>query len=356
MSLKKSNNEFDNIINESIYHTELAKKDRQILVLRNRINNLVLNKNSLISQIDISKQKNIPSLKNISPKNNLTNQNKLISSIQTLKYENSLLKNKMDLTYKLEDKYSDTIKYKLLSAQKEIDNLTIMNTNKDNIIMNMQIFINNLNNIICNGKINLNIEQIDIKTFIKNLKQLEQKIVSKLQKKPKPNKIPNDIIKDAKQNSLMKQKTEISFIKKKNLYIIPLINRKHNKKMSTHLSINKDSKFSNNSLNMHNTIYQNSSKNKNNNDWEEMRCLTGRNKDKSTLKLRRFFLTKQNTDILSSSIKEKMKSLDIDDYFKVTNTANTNINTNNEVYMKRVLTDNGNGALFKKKVTNDMDN
>jgi hypothetical protein len=181
MSLKKSNNEFDSINNESIYHTELAKKDKQILILRNRINNLVLNKNSLISQFDNSKQKNIPSLKNISPKNNLPIKNKLISSIQTLKHENSILRNKMDLANNIEDKYSDTIKYKLLSAQKEIDNLTIMNTNKDNIIMNMQNFLNNLNNIICNGKINLNLEQIDIKTFITNLKQLEQKIVYKLQ-------------------------------------------------------------------------------------------------------------------------------------------------------------------------------
>ena len=57
MSLKKSNNGFDSINNESIYHTELARKDKQILILRNRINNLVLNKNSLISQFDSSKQK-----------------------------------------------------------------------------------------------------------------------------------------------------------------------------------------------------------------------------------------------------------------------------------------------------------
>lgn len=346
MSLKKSNNEFDSINNESIYHTELARKDKQILILRNRINNLVLNKNSLISQFENSKQKNIPSLKNISPKNNLTIRNKLISSIQTLKYENSILRNKMDLANEIEGKYSDTIKYKLLSAQKEIDNLTIMNTNKDIIIMNMQKFINNLNNIIGNGKINLNLEQIDIKTFIKNLKQLEQKIVSKLHNKSKPNKIPKDIIKDAKQNSLIKQKDDASLLRKKHLYIIPIINRKHNKRISTHLSINKMSKYLNNSLNMNNTICQNRSNNKYNNDWNEMRCLTGRNKDRSTLKLRRYFLTKQNTEISSSPIKEKMRSLDIDDYYKVSNTI-----TNKEVYKKRVLTDNGNGSLFKKIIT-----
>ena len=334
MSLKKSNNEFDSINNESIYHTELARKDKQILILRNRINNLVLNKNSLISQFDNSKQKNIPSLKNISPKNNLTIQNKLISSIQTLNYENSLLRNKMGLTKKIEDKYSDTIKYKLLSAQKEIDNLTIMNTNKDNIIMNMQNFINNLNNIICNGKINLNLEQIDIKTFIKNLKQLEQKIVSKLQNKSKPNKIPKDLIKDAKQNTLIKQKAEMSLLKKRHLYIIPLINRKHNKRISNHLSVNKTSKVSNNSLNMNNTICQNSSKNKYNN-WKEMRCLTGKHKDKSNLKFRQYFLAKQNI----SPIKEKMKSLNTDDYFKI---------SNNEIHMKRLLTVNVNDSFLKK--------
>ena len=346
MSLKKSNNGFDSINNESIYHTELARKDKQILILRNRINNLVLNKNSLISQFDSSKQKNIPSLKTISPKNNLNIHNKLISSIQSLKYENSILRKKMNLTKKIEDKYSDTIKYKLLSAQKEIDNLTIMNTNKDSIIMSMQNFISNLNNIICNGKINLNLEQIDIKTFIKNLKQLEQKIVSKLQIKSKPNKIPKDIIKDAKQNSLIKQKAEISLLKKKNLFIIPLINRRNNKRTSPHLSANKTSNFSNNSLNIHNTICQNSSKRKNK-DLKEMRCLTGRNKDKSTLELKRYFLTKQNIEISTSPIKEKMRSLDIDDYFKVTNT-NTKTNNSNEVYKKRVLTDNGNGSFFKK--------
>ena len=202
------------------------------------------------------------------------------SGQNSLSNENSIIRKKMGLSSKIKDKYNDTIKYKLLSAQKEIDNLTIMNANKDNIIMIMQKFINNINNIICNGKINLNLENIDIKTFIKNLNQLEQKIISKLFKKKKSqsNKIPEDIIKDAKQNSIMKQKTEISFAKNKNLYIIPLISMKHNSKINSQISINKTSKYSNNSLN---SICQYSSNNKYN-YWKEMRCLTGKNKDKST--------------------------------------------------------------------------
>ena len=337
MSIKKLNNDFQTINNQPIYHSQRAKKEKQILTLKNKINNLIVSKNSLISQINNSKQKNIPSPKNISPKNHLTIHNKLISSIRILDNENFILKNKMDISNKLKDKYNDTIKYKLSSAQKEIDNLTIMNTNKDHLIMIMQKFINNLNNIVCNGKINLNIEKIDIKTFIKNLNQLEQKLISKLFKKIKSqsNKIPEDIIKDAKQNSIMKQKTQESFVKKKDLYIIPLINMKHIKKINSHISINKSTKYSNNSLN---SIYQNSSNNKYNN-WKEMRCLTGKHKDKSTLKFRQYFLAKQNFDNSNSPIKEKMKSLNTDDYFKI---------SNNEIHMKRLLTVNVNDSLHKK--------
>lgn len=337
MSAKKINNEFETINKESNYHTQIARKDKQILTLKNKINNLMLSKNSLISQINNSIQKSIQSPKNTSPKNNLTIRNRLIPSLRTLENENSIIRKKMGLSSKIKDKYNDTIKYKLLSAQKEIDNLTIMNANKDNIIMIMQKFINNINNIICNGKINLNLENIDIKTFIKNLNQLEQKIISKLFKKKKSqsNKIPEDIIKDAKQNSIMKQKTEISFAKNKNLYIIPLISMKHNSKINSQISINKTSKYSNNSLN---SICQYSSNNKYN-YWKEMRCLTGKNKDKSTLKFRQYFFAKQKFDNSNSPLKEKMKSLNNDDYFRT---------ANNEIHIKRLLTVNGNDSLFKK--------
>jgi hypothetical protein len=264
-------------------------------------------------------------------------------SIRILDNENCILKNKMDISNKIKDKYNDTIKYKLLSAQKEIDNLTIMNTNKDHLIMIMQKFINNLNNIVCNGKINLNIEKIDIKTFIKNLNQLEQKLISKLIKKIKSqsNKIPEDIIKEAKQNSIMKQNTQVSFVKKKDLYIIPLIKMNHIKKINSNISINKSNKYSNNSLN---SIYQNNSNNKYNNR-KEIRCLTGKNNDKPAFKFRQYFFLKQNFDNSNSPIKEKMKSLNTDDYFKI---------TNNEIHMKRLLTITGNDSLLKKSNFNNI--
>ena len=169
MSIKKSNNELDDINNLSFFHNELAKKDKQILKLQKKINNLLYNKNSLVSQIDKSIHRNIPSLKNISPQNNYS-KNRLYTSLQTLQYENSLLKNKLNLNDQIGGKYNHIFHYKLLSAQKEIENLTTMNNTKDKIIMSLQNFINNINNIICKGKLNLDINQIDIKTFILNLK------------------------------------------------------------------------------------------------------------------------------------------------------------------------------------------
>ena len=104
-----------------------------------------------------------------------------------MQIQNSLLRNKLNLSAKIDKKFNNTFQYRLLSAQKEIENLTIMNTTKDNIINNMLIFINNLNNALCNGKINLNLNQIDIKTFKLNLAKLEQKIINKIKKVPKMN-------------------------------------------------------------------------------------------------------------------------------------------------------------------------
>ena len=350
MSLKKTINEFDKLNNISLYKSELARKNKQILNLQNKINNLILNKNSLISQMDKSIKKNTPSSKNISPQNNTSN-NKLYSSIQTLEYENSLLRNKLNLSVKIGDKYSSTFQYKLLSAEKEIENLTIMNASKDNIIINMQNFINNLNNIFCNGKINLNLNKLDIRTFITNLKQLEQKIIQKIQKIPKPNKIPESIIRKAKEIPIKKQNTEFALMKKKQLYIYPL-NQRNTNKLYTQTSIN-DSKHSNNSFIKQNFTCQNYSKKKMKN-WKEIIALTGRNNSihkknnlkENTLKLKRFFLSRREDIHNKRHLKKHMKSLDnkfYNDYLKT---------INNEMSLSRLLSDNSNGGLPKKIIDN----
>ena len=337
MSMKNSINE-DNKSNYSFFKNQLAKKDKQISFLQKKINKLILNKNSLLSQVDSSlnkKCKNMISLKSISPQN-VMKHNKLFSSINTFKNENYRSRNIMNLSNQIEYKYSSSFKYQFLNAQKEIENLTVMNTNKDNIIMSVQNFLNNLNNIVCKGKLNLDLNQIDIKTFIANLKNLEIKIIAKLQKIIKPNKIPNSIIRKVKDQPIRKQKTEVSLMNKKNLYIIPP-NKRNYKKIN--IQINNNRKVSNRSLNKKN----NNSLNFNNNKNENMKPiwnLTGTNKEKHFLELKNFILNK----------KEQEFSITPKEYIKNINhnlNGNFNIN-NNEIISNSLLSYNSNGNLYKK--------
>ena len=342
MSIENPKKEFNDINDSFFYKKELDKKEKQIITLKNKINNLILNKNSLLSQIDKSYQKNIPSLKNISPQNN-SSKNKLSASLQALKNHNSIFKKQLNLSEKIGDKYSNTFQYKLLSAQKEIENLTIMNASKDKIIMNIQKFINNINNVVCNGKINLNLNNIDIPTFIKNLKKLEYKIMKKLNKIPKPYKIPEAIIKKVKENSIRKQKTEILLGKQKQLFIIPFSQKN---KINTQTTIN-ESKYSNNSFKNQNYICPNYS-NKKIKDFKKIKSSIGRNKSiqkninlkENTIKLKRYFLSK-NDDIYT---KKYIKSSDNKYYKEYLKTINY------EISFSRILNDNGNSnGLVNKK-------
>ena len=340
MSMKNSIND-DNKNNFSFFKNQLAKRDKHILFLQKKINNLVLNKNSLLSQVDNSlnkKFKNFVSLKSISPKNIIAH-NKLFSSLHTFQNENYKSRNIMNLSNQIDSKYSSSFKYKFLNAQKEIENLTVMNANKDNIIMGIQNFLNNLNNIVCKGKLNLDLSQIDIKTFITNLKNLEIKIMAKFQKNIKPNKIPDSIIRKIKDKPIRKQKTEITLINKKNLHLIPL-NKKNYKKINT--QINNNRKFSNSSLNKQNYNSLNINNNKNEN-LNQIRNITGTNKEKHFLKLKKFFLNKKD---------EENSNTPRIDYIKeviANHNLNENFNTkNNEITSNSFLSYNGNGILFKK--------
>jgi len=338
MLMKNSIND-DNKSKYSFFKNQLAKKDKQISILQKKINNLLLNKNSLLSHVDNSlnkKFKNIVSLKSISPQNIITH-NKLFSSLHTFKNENHKSRNIMNLSNQIECKYSSTFKYKFLNAQKEIENLTVMNTNKDNIIMSVQNFLNNINNLVCKGKLNLDLSQIDIKTFITNLKNLEIKIIAKLQKIIKPNKIPDSIIRKAKEQPIRKQKTEITLTNKKNLHIIPL-NKKNYKKINN--EINNHSKFSNSSLNKQNYNSLNINNNRNEN-LKQMRNLTGTNKEKQHLELKKFFLNKKGEENSSTPPKDYIKYVNhnLNEYFSV---------NNKEITSNSLLSYNGNGSLFKK--------
>ena len=235
MSLNKIINSDNNILS---YDNKQIQKKGQIPKIKNKINNLVLNKNSLLSLID-----NKPLVKKcISPHYN--SNNKLFLSFQNIQNQN-IFNDKINKTDKFEDIY--TIKYKLLNAQKEIDNLKKINKQKDIIIMNIQNFLNNINHVICEGRINLDLNKIDIKTLIINLKKLEQKMISKIRVNNNPNKINKLIINKVINKPIKKQKTEFSLNSIKNMEFIPYINSS-NSKISTQTYIN-NTKYSNNSLN-----------------------------------------------------------------------------------------------------------
>lgn len=344
MSIKKSNNEFNDINNLTFYQNELAKKDRQILFLQKKINSLLFNKNSLISHLENSNNKNIPSLKSISPQNN--SKNKLYSSFNALQNENSLLKNKLNMNKiqnmneQIGEKYNNTFKYKLLSAQREVENLTIMNTSKDKIIMSMQKFINNLNKEVSNGKIKLDINQIDIKTFIINLKKLEDKIIKILQKIQRPNKIPEFIIKRAKDNSIKKQKTEVSLVKRKHLYIFPFNQRNH--KLNTQISVY-ESKNSNSFKNQNFTCQNYTKKPIKELQFTKRIGSTNTNLKENKIKLKRYLLNKKIEIYNKIPIKKHMKSLD--------NKMNgDNFKTINYELSFFKIPENGNDSLHRKSI------
>jgi hypothetical protein len=346
MSLLKLDDNSEIFNNFSKYQKELENKDQQIIELQNKINNLLekQNQNFITQQHNNDIINNNQKFQNNELKSNISfqkniSQNHLLSLILILQQENTLLKNKLNKDHKIEDKYSDTVQYKLLRAKTEIENLTKMNNNKDNIIMNMQNFINNINILITNNKINLNINQIGIKTFIDNLKELEQKILSKFEKIQKISKIPQSQINKRNQNLLKKPKKEPGFnklnINKKYFYRIP-INKNVNKSI---IFITKNF-ISNKSLNTTNNLCEKCAKNIN--EYKDIRCSTCRKKSKNNekfykerkkLRLKGFLLTKPEGIFSRTPKKIHIKSKEnkyYNEYLKNITSENTISNFINE--------------------------
>ena len=315
-----SSSKNENINNFSIYQNGLGKKEKKMFDLQNQFNTLIQNKNRILFQtekVNNLSQINNPIKNEAFQSNNITNNN-LLSLVQKLQQENTFLKNKLNL--ELEYKNDNTIIYQLFNAQKEIENLTKLNSNKDSIIMNMQNFINNINKVISNGKINLNLNIIDIQTFIINLKELEQKIISKLQKNP------ISIIKKEKEkeSKMKKQKTDKNINIKKNFYNIPLYNKIMKLNYTIYNSIN------NKKINIKNL---NHSLNKNNH-YKNIRCIIWRNKSKKNgqfhlqknkLRLREFLITKSGEVYSRTPKKEHIKSFEGEYYRNYLKTINNEI-------------------------------
>lgn len=338
MSIIKLDETCDTVNNFSVYQNEINKKNKQIIELENKIKELTENKNNQLLHIEKSNNQSQIN-NNISFQNNISH-NHLLSLIQILQQENALLKNKLSSEQKIEDKYTNTIQYKLLSDKNEIENLKKMNTNKDNIIMNMQNFINNINKIITNENINLNLGQIDIKTFIINLKELEQLIISKIQKIPQSNKSQHQqqTIKKKSSKTLLKNRNiERGFNDKKFYHKIPIKKKNNNNKVfGINSSFNKNI-ISNKTFNKSNFVCSKCCKNQSD-ECSDIRCIICRNKSKKNeqfykerkkLRLKGFLLTKPEGIYSRTPKKQYYKSLEgkyYDDYLKTINSFLSNVN------------------------------
>ena len=123
----------------SYFYKELDLKNKQIAELKARINNLLDSKQNLQEQIENLKAKNYSLSSNCEQETQMSTiqlqkrENELINHINNLQRENSMLKMQLNKKEGAETNFQNTIAYKLAQAQKEVDNLSVMNTYKDNI-------------------------------------------------------------------------------------------------------------------------------------------------------------------------------------------------------------------------------
>lgn len=173
------------------YYQELDKKNQQIQSLKNRVVSLIDEKNSLLNEITSLKQQNYnisasSEQQFINLKTNFEQKEKnYLSVIYSMKNENNILKKNLNQKMIIENNFNNTLAYKLSTAKKEIQNLSIMNSNKDNIIFTMQKLLKNIQKTFFldnnkNSNLIFDIKKIDHKKFIENIVSLENEIKMKL--------------------------------------------------------------------------------------------------------------------------------------------------------------------------------
>ena len=212
---------------------ELNRKNNLIKQLQQRISNLIDEKNILINEISLLKNEN--SIIKIKSEENFK-ENKIIYD----KKEKELLliinKLRNSLNKKENDKnnLNEYLRTKLIKANEEINNLKIMNNNRDNILLLIHHFFQNIkNNLNLNYELHLDfIPYIFYKSsFVNNLKVLESEIINKIS-----NKKNDTIAKDKKvinKNRLNKQK--IIFMNR--------FKKKEKNKININIQIKKGNKY-----------------------------------------------------------------------------------------------------------------
>ena len=227
---------------------ELNRKNIEVKNLQKRILNLIDEKQFLLNEINILKNQNdIIKIKS----EKIFNDNKVIYD----KKEKELLSiiNNLEKVLKEKEKNeinkNDNLRKKLSKANEEINNLKIMNNNRDNILLLINHFFENIkNNLNLNYELHLDFIPyiFDKASFVNNLKVLENEIINKITNNNKEKlRKENKAIKNNKEN---KQKMIFMnrFIKKTKKKInINLKTKKGNKYFRTPPRLYKDNNKTN---------------------------------------------------------------------------------------------------------------
>lgn len=244
---------------------ELNRKNILIKQLQERIWNLIDEKNFLINEINIIKNEmNIIKIK--AEKN--FNDNKIIfdKKEKELLYALNNLRTVLDEKEKNEKNLNENLVKKLSRANEEINNLKIMNNNRDNILLLINNFFQNIKtNLNLNYELHLDFIPyiFDKASFVNNLKLLENEIINKIKpiKKEKDMQKENKKIKNQKTFFVnrFQKKRKINFnikTKKEKKYFRTPPKKLSNINNKTYLNENKISSylFTIDNSNLNNTI------------------------------------------------------------------------------------------------------
>ena len=211
---------------------EINRQNILIKQLQKRISNLIDEKNYLINEINILKNEiNIISIK--SEKN--FNDNKKIYG----KKENELIQIIKNLRQQLyereygENNMNKILKKELTKAKEEINNLKIINNNRDNALLLIHHFFQNIKN-----KLNLNYEIyldfipyiFDKSSFVNNLNILENEIINIISKNEKKKIINQKYAQNKKVNN-----TKISNERKEKILFLNKLRKKDKNKINLNL-------------------------------------------------------------------------------------------------------------------------
>ena len=186
------------------FYQELDKKNKEIRELKEKVSTLLDEKILLNKTINDLREKNkqlIISEEKENKKLDSSNNRKikeLYQVINNIQKENKILKDKLNKQDNIEKDFSNTIKNKLTQAQRNVDNLSVLNTIKDNIILDYQDFVNKLNELV-GKKFNfiLDFSSDKIEIYKKNLNKIQNKVLEHLNYKnhhrPYIDPIPKDL-------------------------------------------------------------------------------------------------------------------------------------------------------------------